>query len=66
MTQMKILWSYEKYSSADTDKEVEKNLFKEIDKCFSNSEINLIKEDLSIKSFSSWINSVSIMILLKF
>jgi competence protein ComEC len=40
---------YGKYSflfTGDADKEVEKNLFKEIDSCFSNEDINLIKQDL--------------------
>ncbi len=40
---------YGKYSflfTGDADKVVEKNLFKEIDICFSNEDINLIKQNL--------------------
>lgn len=40
---------YGKYSflfTGDADKEIEKNLFKEIDKCFTSDDINLIKKYL--------------------
>ena len=40
---------YGKYSflfTGDTDKKVEKNLFKEIDKCFDLADINFIKQNL--------------------